>query len=229
VALSGGIDSALVAAIATEALGAENVVGIGMPSPYSSAGSVDDSRRLAANLGIRFEVIGISGLLRSLHALWSRCCGNEAGYNRGNIQSRIRGDLVMALSNKFPRWCSPPATNRKWPWGTALSMATWWRTGGDWRSGEDPRLRCLPRINRDSEVIPRTILEKPPSAELRPDQKDTDSLPPTRFSIPFSKLTWSAMRPRTNRSGTRISLQLVQQVVRLVERSEYKRQQSARF
>ena len=102
VALSGGIDSALVAAIATEALGAENVLGVGMPSPYSSAGSIDDSRRLAANLGIRFEVIGISGLFeeftRTLEPLFA---GTKPDTTEENIQSRIRGTLLMALSNKF--------------------------------------------------------------------------------------------------------------------------------
>ncbi len=102
VALSGGIDSALVAAIAKDALGAENVVAVGMPSPYSSAGSIDDSRRLAANLGIRFEVINISELfeqyIRSLEPLFA---GTKPDTTEENIQSRIRGVLMMALSNKF--------------------------------------------------------------------------------------------------------------------------------
>ena len=102
VALSGGIDSALVAAIATDALGAENVVGVGMPSPYSSAGSIDDSRRLAANLGIRYEVIGISGLFAEFtHALEPLFTGTKPDITEENIQSRIRGVLLMALSNKF--------------------------------------------------------------------------------------------------------------------------------
>ncbi len=102
VALSGGIDSALVAAIATDALGAENVVAVGMPSPYSSAGSIDDSRRLAANLGIRFEVIGISGLFEEYtRALEPLFAGTKPDTTEENIQSRIRGVLLMALSNKF--------------------------------------------------------------------------------------------------------------------------------
>ena len=102
VGLSGGIDSALVAAIAADALGAENVVGIGMPSPYSSAGSIDDSRQLAANLGIRFEVIGISGLFAEFtRALEPLFAGTTPDTTEENIQSRIRGVLLMALSNKF--------------------------------------------------------------------------------------------------------------------------------
>ena len=102
IGLSGGIDSALVAAIAAEALGAENVIGVGMPSPYSSAGSIDDSRELAANLGIRFELIEISGLfqeyMKTLEPLFK---GMPADITEENIQSRIRGNLLMALSNKF--------------------------------------------------------------------------------------------------------------------------------
>jgi NAD+ synthetase len=102
VGLSGGIDSALVAAVAKDALGAENVLGIGMPSPYSSSGSIDDSRRLAANLGIRFEVIGISGLFSEFTcALEPLFAGTRPDTTEENIQSRIRGNLLMALSNKF--------------------------------------------------------------------------------------------------------------------------------
>ena len=103
VGLSGGIDSALVAAIAKDALGAENVLGIGMPSPYSSQGSIDDSRQLAANLGIRFELIGIEGLFEGIHAeRWSPLfAGLKPDTTEENIQSRIRGALLMALSNKF--------------------------------------------------------------------------------------------------------------------------------
>src|SRR5208337_690456 len=102
VALSGGIDSALVAAIAKDALGAENVLGVGMPSPYSSAGSIEDSRRLAANLGIRFETIGISDLFEEYtRALAPQFAGRKPDTTEENIQSRIRGCLLMALSNKF--------------------------------------------------------------------------------------------------------------------------------
>ena len=102
VGLSGGIDSALVACIAAEALGAENVVGVGMPSPYSSSGSINDSRQLAANLGIRFEVIGISGLFAEFtHTLEPLFAGTKPDTTEENIQSRIRGCLLMALSNKY--------------------------------------------------------------------------------------------------------------------------------
>ncbi len=126
VGLSGGIDSALVAAIAAEALGAENVLGVGMPSPYSSQGSIDDSRRLATNLGIRFEVIGISGLFTEFNrALEPLFTGQAIDITEENIQSRVRGNLLMALSNKFGSLVLTRATNPRWQWVIARSTATW--------------------------------------------------------------------------------------------------------
>ena len=230
VALSGGIDSALVAAIATEALGAENVVGIGMPSPYSSAGSIDDSRRLAANLGIRFEVIGISGLFAEFtRALEPLFAGTKPDTTEENIQSRIRGDLVMALSNKFSALVLTTGNKSEMAVGYCTlygDMVGALAVIGDLVK---TRVYAVCRwINRDSEVIPRTILEKPPSAELRPDQKDTDSLPPYEVLDPILEAYVERYEtPEQIAQAHGFSLQLVQQVVRLVERSEYKRQQSA--
>jgi NAD+ synthase (glutamine-hydrolysing) len=230
VALSGGIDSALVAAIATEALGAENVLGIGMPSPYSSTGSIDDSRELAANLGIRFEVIPISGLFaeftRSLEPLFA---GTTPDTTEENIQSRIRGSLLMALSNKFSALVLTTGNKSEMAVGYCTlygDMVGALAVIGDLVK---TRVYAVCRwINRGREVIPRSILEKPPSAELRPDQKDTDSLPPYEVLDPILEAYVERYETPERIAGVnQFPLELVQQVVRLVERSEYKRQQAA--
>ena len=230
VALSGGIDSALVAAIATEALGAENVLGIGMPSPYSSPGSIDDSRELAANLGIRFEVIPISGLFAEFtQALEPLFAGTSPDTTEENIQSRIRGCLLMALSNKFSALVLTTGNKSEMAVGYCTlygDMVGALAVIGDLVK---TRVYAVCRwINRGREVIPRSILEKPPSAELRPDQKDTDSLPPYEVLDPILEAYVERYETPERIAGVnQFPLELVQQVVRLVERSEYKRQQAA--
>jgi len=205
-------------------------VGIGMPSPYSSAGSIDDSRRLAANLGIRYEVIGISGLFAEFtHALEPLFAGTKPDTTEENIQSRIRGDLVMALSNKFSALVLTTGNKSEMAVGYCTlygDMVGALAVIGDLVK---TRVYAVCRwINRDSEVIPRTILEKPPSAELRPDQKDTDSLPPYEVLDPILEAYVERYEtPEQIAQARGFPLQLVQQVVRLVERSEYKRQQAA--
>jgi NAD+ synthetase len=230
VGLSGGIDSALVAAIAKDALGAENVIGVGMPSPYSSAGSIDDSRKLAANLGIRFEVIGISGLFgeftRALEPLFA---GTKPDTTEENIQSRIRGSLLMALSNKFSALVLTTGNKSEMAVGYCTlygDMVGALAVIGDLVK---TRVYAVCRwLNRDGEVIPAPILEKPPSAELRPDQKDTDSLPPYEVLDPILEAYVERYEtPERISEENGFPLALVQQVVRLVERSEYKRQQAA--
>ncbi|MGD0800760.1 MAG: NAD+ synthase [Terracidiphilus sp.] len=235
VALSGGIDSALVAAIATEALGAENVVGIGMPSPYSSSGSIDDSRRLAANLGIRFEVIAISSLFAEFtHALQPLFTGTKPDTTEENIQSRIRGSLLMALSNKFSALVLTTGNKSEMAVGYCTlygDMVGALAVIGDLVKTRVYQLcRWINRdqLNRDREVIPWAILEKPPSAELRPGQKDTDSLPPYEILDPILEAYVERYEtPEQIAQAHGFPLELVQQVVRLVERSEYKRQQAA--
>ena len=230
VGLSGGIDSALVAAIAKEALGAENVVGVGMPSPYSSAGSIDDSRRLAANLGIRFEVIGISGLFEEYtRALQPHFAGMKPDTTEENIQSRIRGNLLMALSNKFSALVLTTGNKSEMAVGYCTlygDMVGALAVIGDLVK---TRVYAVCRwLNRDGEVIPAAILKKPPSAELRPDQKDTDSLPPYEVLDPIVEAYVERYEsPERIAREHGFALELVQQVVRLVERSEYKRQQAA--
>jgi len=230
VALSGGIDSALVAAIAKDALGAESVLGIGMPSPYSSAGSVDDSRKLAANLGIRFELIGISGLFEEYtQALGPLFEGLNLDTTEENIQSRIRGTLMMALSNKFSALVLTTGNKSEMAVGYCTLYGD--MVGALAVIGDLVKTRVYAVchwLNREREVIPHAILEKPPSAELRPDQKDTDSLPPYEVLDPIIEAYVERYEsPERIAQEHGFPLELVKQVVRLVERSEYKRQQAA--
>jgi NAD+ synthase (glutamine-hydrolysing) len=230
IALSGGIDSALVAAIAAEALGKENVLAIGMPSPYSSAGSIDDSRQLAANLGIRFEVIPITSLFKEYNqALASLFSGMRPDITEENIQSRIRGSLLMALSNKLGALVLSTGNKSEMAVGYCTlygDMVGALAVIGDLVK---TRVYAICRwLNREREVIPFPILEKPPSAELRPDQKDTDSLPPYEVLDPILEAYVERYETPEHIAETHgFSLDLVKHVVRLVERSEYKRQQAA--
>jgi NAD+ synthase (glutamine-hydrolysing) len=230
VGLSGGIDSALVAAIATEALGKENVLTIGMPSPYSSQGSIEDSRALAANLGIRFEVVAISDLFgdytRALESLFK---GTSPGLAEENLQARIRGNLLMAVSNKFGSLVLTTGNKSEMAVGYCTlygDMVGALAVIGDLVK---TRVYAICRwLNREREVIPSAIIDKPPSAELRPGQKDTDSLPPYETLDPILEAyveRYETPEFIAERNG--FPLELVQQVVSLVERSEYKRQQAA--
>jgi NAD+ synthetase len=228
--LSGGIDSALVAVIAVDALGAENVVAVGMPSQYSSGGSVDDSRKLAANLGIRFEVLPIAGLFDEFcHTLEPLFTGTAADTTEENLQSRIRGTLLMALSNKFSSLVLTTGNKSEMAVGYCTlygDMVGALAVIGDLVK---TRVYALSRwINRNREVIPEAILTKAPSAELRPDQRDTDSLPPYDVLDPILE----AYVERYQTTAQIVAeygfpASIVEQVVRLVERTEYKRQQAA--
>jgi NAD+ synthetase len=230
VGLSGGIDSALVAAVAKDALGAENVITIGMPSPYSSTGSIDDSRLLATNLGIRYDVIGISDLFSEYtRALEPLFVGTKPDTTEENIQSRIRGCLLMALSNKYSALVLTTGNKSEMAVGYCTlygDMVGALAVIGDLVK---TRVYAVCRwINREQEVIPWAILNKPPSAELRPDQKDTDSLPPYEVLDPILEAYVERYEtPEQIAQAYGFPLDLVQQVVRLVERSEYKRQQAA--
>jgi len=230
IALSGGIDSAMVAAIAKDALGAENVLCIGMPSPYSSFGSIEDSRRLAQNLGIRFEIIAISGLFDEYtQALAPLFAGRKPDTTEENIQSRVRGTLIMSLSNKFNALVLTTGNKSEMAVGYCTLYGD--MVGALAVIGDLVKTRVYAIchwLNRDQEVIPFAILEKPPSAELRPDQKDTDSLPPYDVLDPILEAYVEHYQPPEQIAREHgFPLPLVQQVVRLVERSEYKRQQAA--
>ena len=230
VGLSGGIDSALVAAIATEALGQENVIGIGMPSPYSSSGSVDDSRQLASNLGIRFEAISISELFADFnHALAPLFIGLPPDITEENLQPRIRGTILMALSNKLGALVLTTGNKSEMAVGYCTLYGD--MVGALAVIGDLVKTRVYAIcywLNRDQEKIPAAILSKPPSAELRPGQMDTDSLPPYEVLDPIVEAYVERYEtPECIAKERGFPLDLVQQVVRLIERSEYKRQQAA--
>ena len=230
IALSGGIDSALVAVIAVRALGAENVTTLGMPSPYSSQGSIDDSRQLAKNLGIRYETIRIdetfAAFNRALHPVFD---GREPDITEENLQSRIRGTLLMAFSNKFNALVL--TTGNKSEMSTGYCTLYGDMVGALAVIGDVFKTRVYElcrRVNHEREVIPMAILEKPPSAELRPGQKDTDSLLPYDILDPILEAYVEHYETPEKIAAERgIDLETVRSVVKMVERSEYKRQQAA--
>jgi NAD+ synthetase len=230
VGLSGGVDSALVAAIAAEALGPENVICVGMPSPYSSAGSINDSKDLAANLGIRFETIPISGLFAEYRqALEPMFKDMPPDITEENIQSRIRGNLLMALSNKFNALVLTTGNKSEMAVGYCTLYGD--MVGALAVIGDLVKTRVYSMcrwINREREMIPEAILTKAPSAELRPDQKDTDSLPPYEVLDPILEAYVERYETPEQIAGEfGFAIDLVRQVVKLVERAEYKRQQAA--
>jgi NAD+ synthase (glutamine-hydrolysing) len=230
VGLSGGIDSALVAAIAVDALGAENVVGIGMPTEYSSLGSIKDARKLAKNLGVRFELLPIHDVFAQFqHVLQPLFAGTEFGLAEENLQPRIRGALLMALSNKFGALVL--TTGNKSEMSTGYCTLYGDMVGALAVIGDvmKTRVYALSRyVNRVREIIPWATIEKPPSAELRPGQMDTDSLPPYEVLDPileaYVERYCSAEQIAEEQS---VDVGLVKSVLQLVERSEYKRQQAA--
>ena len=230
VGLSGGIDSALVAAIAVEALGKENVQGIGMPSQFSSEGSVEDSRSLAQRLGIRYEVLAIREVFDQYEiALRPLFAGTSFGLAEENLQSRIRGCLLMALSNKFNALVLTTGNKSEMSTGYCTlygDMVGALAVIGDvWKT----RVYQLARyVNRFEEVIPEATLTKPPSAELRPGQKDTDSLPAYEVLDPILQAYVERYESAEYIAVAQgVGLALVRSVLQLVERSEYKRQQGA--
>ena len=230
VGLSGGIDSALVAAIAVEALGAENVMGIGMPSEFSSEGSRSDAQQLADNLHIRFELLPIhpanSALLETLDPLFA---GTEFGLAEENLQARIRGTLLMAVSNKLGALVL--TTGNKSEMSVGYSTLYGDMVGGLAVLGDvfKTRVYALSRYaNRDQPVIPLNTITKPPSAELRPGQQDTDSLPPYDILDPLLEAYVERYESAEQiASSQHLDPALVRDVLKLVERSEYKRQQAA--
>ncbi len=230
IALSGGVDSALVAAIAAEALGAENVTAIGMPSPYSSSGSIDDSRQLVSNLGIRFETISINELFADFnHALAPLFRELPPDTTEENIQPRIRGTILMALSNKLGALVLTTGNKSEMAVGYCTLYGD--MVGALAVIGDLVKTRVYAVcnwLNREKEVIPAAILLKPPSAELRPGQMDTDSLPPYEVLDPIVEAYVERYEtPECIAEKHGFTLELVQQVVHLIERSEYKRQQAA--
>jgi NAD+ synthase (glutamine-hydrolysing) len=231
VGMSGGIDSSFVTMVAVDALGPEHVVGVSNPSRYSSEGSIADARKLAENLGIRLMIIPIEPAHAAyLEMLERPFAETEPGVAEENIQSRIRGNIWMALSNKFG-W-QPVLTC-----GNKSEMATGYATlYGDMAGGfavikDVPktlvyRLASYRNEREGRELIPREVIEKPPSAELRPDQLDTDSLPPYDVLDPILQAYVEEDRSIEEMVGMGFEEALVRRVVGLVDRNEYKRRQA---
>ena len=229
IGLSGGIDSSVVAAIAVEALGAANVLGVSMPGPYSSEGSKADAKALAENLGIEFITLPIGEVFDSYRkALAPAFASRPVDVTEENIQARIRGNYLMALSNKFGSVVLST--------GNKSEMAVGYCTlYGDMAGGlavisDVPKLMVYELaawINREKELIPASSIEKVPSAELRPDQKDEDSLPPYDVLDRILKAYIEDLHsPQEIADHYGFDLQLVRDIALLVDRNEYKRKQA---
>jgi len=230
IGLSGGIDSALTAVIAAEAVGPENVIGVGMPGPYSSPGSIDDARALAKNLGIRFELLSINQVFEAYRdTLGDVFAGKPQDVTEENIQSRARGTTLMALSNKFGAIVL--STGNKSELGVGYCTLYGDMAGGLAVISDLPKTlvyRLSRYANARRPVIPQATLEKPPSAELRPDQKDSDSLPPYEILDAVLEDYVEEARSADQIAADRgFDLETVKRVVRMVDRAEYKRQQAA--
>ena len=230
IALSGGVDSALTAVIAVDALGAENVLGISMPSGYSSEGSKTDAQALAENLGIQLLTIPIEETFRtSLKMLRPALGDDDPGLAAENLQARIRGNILMTISNKL----GPLVLTT----GNKSEMATGYSTlYGDMAGGFAVLKDVLKTLVYelciyrnalgDRPVIPQSIIEKPPSAELRPGQKDVDSLPPYEVLDPILKAYVEEDRSFEEMLAMGFERKTVERVMRLVDISEYKRRQA---
>jgi len=229
VGLSGGIDSSVVACIATAALGKENVTGVGMPGPYSSEGSVRDARQLAANLGIKFILLPISDIFAAYRGVLQHPFGGcPDDITEENIQARIRGNLLMALSNKFGALVLST--------GNKSEMAVGYCTlYGDMAGGlavisDVPKTmvyKLAAAINRERELVPLASISKPPSAELRPNQTDQDCLPPYDVLDRILKAyIEDVCTPEEIAAQFGFSLDLVRSIAIMVDRNEYKRKQA---
>jgi NAD+ synthase/NAD+ synthase (glutamine-hydrolysing) len=230
IGLSGGIDSALTAVVAADAVGPENVVGVGLPGPYSSPGSIKDARALAKNLGIRFELLSINSVVEAYReTLKEVFAGHKEDVTEENIQSRARGTLLMALSNKFGAIVL--STGNKSELGVGYCTLYGDMVGGLAVISDVPKTlvyRLSHYVNLRGPVIPQATLEKPPSAELRPDQKDSDSLPPYEIlDAVLEDYVEDAHSVERIAADHGFDIAVVRRVVRMVDRAEYKRQQAA--
>ncbi|MCA9740327.1 MAG: NAD+ synthase [Deferribacteres bacterium] len=228
IGLSGGIDSALTAVIAQKALGEDNVIGVLMPSRFSSKSSIDDSLALAQNLRIQTYTVGIDSIVSCFEqALQPLFEGTSRDITEENLQARARGNILMALSNKFG-WLVLTTGNKS---ETSVGYCTLY---GDMAGGfavlkdvlKTLVYQLSKSINRDGELIPNNIITKPPSAELRPDQKDEDSLPP--YDTLDRILTEYVENDKSvsEMINAGFDAQMVREIVRLVDLNEYKRRQA---
>jgi NAD+ synthase/NAD+ synthase (glutamine-hydrolysing) len=231
IGLSGGIDSALTAAIAVEALGAARVLGVMMPSPYSSRGSLDDSRDLAGRLGIETLTLPIADLMQAMEAtLHDAFAGRPRDVTEENIQARIRGNLLMALSNK--RGALLLTTGNKSELAVGYCTLYGDMSGGLAVIADVPKTmvyRVARWLNRSAKqpIIPEPILAKAPSAELRPDQTDQDSLPPYEVLDDILQRHIEQLQPADDIVAAGFDPATVHRVLKMVRNAEFKRKQAA--
>ncbi len=229
IGLSGGIDSSVSCCLAKAALGKENVLAVTMPGPYSSAGSVEDSKILTNNLGIKLKEISISEIYNSyLSVLENDFQDTEMGVAEENIQARIRGDILMAYSNKFGHLVLSPGNKSELAVGYCTLYGD--MSGGLSIISDVPKTmvyQLAEYINSREEIIPQSILDKAPSAELRPEQKDEDSLPP--YEILDQILYYYIEEGYSTSEIVELDFdsQTVRKVIQLVDGNEYKRRQAA--
>ncbi len=227
--LSGGIDSALTAVIAVDALGRENVRGVSLPSQFSSQGSLDDARKLAANLGIAYDVVPIEPMFASAkQQLAGVFKGRPEDTTEENIQARLRGMTLMAMSNKFGSLLLTTGNKSELAVGYCTLYGD--MCGGLAVISDVPKTmvyRIAKWINREREIIPTDSITKPPSAELRPNQKDQDSLPP--YDVLDAILDEYVVKHRSLSEIVTAGFDepTVRRVIRLIDFSEYKRRQAA--
>ncbi len=229
IGLSGGIDSAVTAALAVEALGAGNVLGVTMPGPYSSRGSVDDSLALASNLGIACHTVPIGGgydaMVKQLSPLFA---GHGPDATEENLQARLRGMTLMAVSNKFDRMVLSTGNKSELAVGYCTIYGD--MAGGLALISDVPKTmvyQLAAYINRDREIIPRSTIDKPPSAELRADQKDQDTLPPYDVLDGILRLYVEEQLTTAEIAARGFDAEVVRWVASKVDANEYKRQQAA--
>ena len=230
IGLSGGIDSAVVASIATAALGAENVMGVTMPTEYSSEGSKTDSAALAKNLGIQFATIPIQGIFKQYTAELARTLeSKKPDVTEENLQARVRGNMLMAVSNKLGHLVL--STGNKSELATGYCTLYGDMAGGLAVISDVPKTMVYriakEVINKDREVIPPATITKPPSAELRANQKDSDTLPDYDVLDPILEQYVVQRKGPAEIIAAGASADVVKKVVALVERAEYKRRQMA--
>jgi NAD+ synthase (glutamine-hydrolysing) len=226
--LSGGIDSAVTCCLAKEALGKDNVLGVSMPGPFSSEGSIEDSRKLSQNLGLPFKVIPISRVYSVFLETFKEHFEDRApDSTEENIQARIRGNILMGLSNKFGHLVLSTGNKSE----LAVGYCTLY---GDMAGGlavisDVPKTmvyKLAHYINSNSEVIPEAIIRKPPSAELKPDQKDQDTLPP--YDV-LDRILYGYIDERLSLQdilNLGFDPEIVKWVIRAIDRNEYKRKQA---
>ncbi|AGL01842.1 NAD+ synthase [Desulfoscipio gibsoniae] len=227
VGLSGGIDSSVTAVLAVAALGRENVLGVSMPSRYSSQGSRDDARLLAENLGIEYRFLTIENIFKAYIELFNPEGHPIMDLAEENIQARIRGNILMFISNREGQMVLTTGNKSEMAMGYSTIYGD--MAGGLNVLADVPKVmvyRLAEYINRGKEIIPRSVIYKPPSAELRPDQSDEDSLPPYRVLDQILKAYIEDIKPIDEIVAMGHCRELVLDIARRVDAAEYKRQQA---